>query len=226
MEKLIYYLNKYKTQIFIGIGIVLCLIIILFWQNNSSNYNDGDVEILYQDENQEITLENIKVNIKGAVRNPGVYQLEENSRVEDAIIMAGGLSEDADTSIINLSKKLYDENVIIIYSKEEVRKIKNGNTIIQYIENECNCPSYENSACINPDTFVNFDEDESTTGKVSINKATLAELQTLPGIGKTKAQAIIDYRSKNGLFKSVEDLKKVSGIGNATFEKIKNDITI
>lgn len=228
MEKLIYYFNNYKRLIFAFVGIVIIIVSGLIFITNKQDNNEDGIKLLYKEEDDVGISNIIKVEIKGAVLNPGVYELGNDSRIEDAIKIAGGLNEDADISIINLSKKLNDENVIIIYTKDEVKKIKSGNKVIQYIENECNCPIYQNDACIDPDTLVNVNDNssENNTNKISINKATLNELQKLTGIGKTKAQAIIDYRNKNGSFKTIEELKKVSGIGNSTFEKIKNDITI
>lgn len=231
METIFNFYNKYK-YIFI-IGSILLLVVVLgyiYFSNNEQEVTDEPLEILTNEENEVEDLDgSIKVNIKGAVKNPGVYELESNSRVEDAIDISGGLSDNADTSIINLSKKLFDESVIIIYTKEEVKKIKQGNVVIQYIENECNCPSFENNACIDPDTLVNSDSGttvDELNGKISINKATIKELQTLSGIGEAKAKSIIEYREINGSFKTIEEIKNVKGIGDAIFEKIKDNITV
>ena len=206
MEKLIYYFNNYKRLIFAFVGIVIIIVSGLIFITNKQDNNEDGIKLLYREEDDVGISNIIKVEIKGAVLNPGVYELGNDSRIEDAIKIAGGLNEDADISIINLSKKLNDENVIIIYTKDEVKKIKSGNKVIQYIENECNCPIYQNDACIDPDTLVNVNDNssENNTNKISINKATLNELQKLTGIGKTKAQAIIDYRNKNGSFKTIE----------------------
>ena len=226
MEQLICFINKNK-YIFIVCGLILGLISVFLI---NSNHHEEEViteisEINMEESNNDYNT--IKINIKGAVVQPGVYEIPKNSRVEDAIFAAGGLIDNADTSIINLSRKLSDESVVIIYTVDEVKKIKQGNVIIQYIENECNCPEYQNSACIDPDTLINNDNDsESISGKISLNKATIEQLQTLSGIGKAKAEAIIEYRSINGGFKNIEEIKKVKGIGDAVFEKIKNDITI
>ena len=226
MEQLICFINKNK-YIFIVCVLILGLISVFLI---NSNHHDEEVitevsEINMEESNNDYNT--IKINIKGAVVQPGVYEIPKNSRVEDAIFSAGGLIDNADTSIINLSRKLSDESVVIIYTVDEVKKIKQGNVIIQYIENECNCPEYQNSACIDPDTLINNDNDsESISGKISLNKATIEQLQTLSGIGKAKAEAIIEYRSINGGFKNIEEIKKVKGIGDAVFEKIKNDITI
>ena len=180
-------------------------------------------------------IKKIKVDVKGYVINPGVYELEEDSRVIDAINASGGLSEEANTSNLNLSKKLKDENVIIVdtYKKEEPI------IITQYVYEECHCEEI-NNACIKEEDIVNFIEDvkeEQDTKeeikeeipenkKISINTASSEELQTLSGIGESKALSIIKYREEYGLFNTIEDIMNVPGIGEALFEKIKDDITI
>lgn len=214
-----------------GIGVT-----IYFNDNKKESVEENVEEVSVLEtgiEEKVLETEKIKINIKGAVINPGVYELDSDSRAIDAINISGGLLKDADTSILNLSKKLKDEDVVVIYTKEEVKKIKEGNVVIEYIEKECNCPNVENSACIDPDSLIsnNVNKDNSLKEetnkdyKISINTATLEELQTLTGIGKSKAEAIIEYRTKNGLFKTIEDIKNVSGIGDAAFEKIKDSIT-
>lgn len=160
------------------------------------------------------------VDIKGQIKGPGVYEMKSGERVNDVIKKAGGLTEKADTSLINLSQKIKDEMVIIVYSKEEVIKMTE--------EEPCVCPEV-NNACINDEDKAEIvaSEDEVTTnGKVSINEATKEELMTLEGIGAAKADSIIEYRNKNGKFKTIEDIKNVSGIGESVFEKIKNSITV
>lgn len=225
MEQVIFYIKKYK-YILICLFLILILTILFFVKNEQPKESVIEVfQMASVEEKEQITT--IKINIKGAVMNPGVYEISSDSRVEDAIYEAGGLTNDADTSIINLSKKLNDESVIIIYTAEEVRSIKQGNVVVQYIENECNCPEYQNNACIDPEALINNDKSEvSATNKISLNRATIDQLQTLSGIGKAKAEAIIDYRNTNGGFKTIEELKKVKGIGDAIFNKIKDDITI
>ena len=171
--------------------------------------------------------EMIKVDIKGAILKPGLYELEAGSRVQDVLEKSGGLNVDADTSMINLSKVLEDEMVVIIYTKDEIQALEEGNTTIKYIEKECICPSIENDACIEKsegsmDDAINGE----STSLVSLNHATLEELMTLPGIGEVKAQAILDYREESGNFNTIEELKNVKGIGDSTFEKLKDYITI
>lgn len=169
----------------------------------------------------------IKVDVKGAVLNPGLYEFEEGSRVSDAIHASGGLLETADTSFINLSKLLKDEMVIIIYTKEEIHSLEEGKTAIKYIEKQCVCPSIKNDGCVEESKKeTNQEKKETYNGMVSLNTGTLQELMSLTGIGESKAQAIISYREQNGPFTDIHDITKVSGIGEATFEKIKDRLTV
>ena len=222
-----YYLKKY-----IWIILIILLVVIFVFLNKDNDEVQLKEDIVKTEENtlqleqptNEITK--IKVDIKGAVNKPGVYEVEENSRVSDVIEISGGLTNEADTSVINLSKNVVDEMVIIIYTKEEINEMKKGSTSIKYIEKECICPKLENDACIE-DKIDNVPSGEisNTNSKVSLNKASLDELMTLDGIGEKKAQAIIDYRNKNG-FKSIEEIMEVDGIGTTTYEKIKDRLTL
>lgn len=160
----------------------------------------------------------IGIDIKGAVNSPGYYELDSNSTVYDAIKASGGLKSYADTSIINLSKKLTDEDVIIIYTIDEVNEMKSGNTSIKIIEKTCVCPKIDNVACIGEVTIESKD-------KININTCTSDELMSLSGVGKSKAKAIMDYRELTP-FSQIEDIMKVKGIGTGIFAKIKNDITV
>lgn len=237
MEKIFELYSRYKKQVVI-VGIILLVLILSIASILFIRFKDKEEfvekvsasEETFLEVNNEIDIpENMKINIKGAIINPGVYELEVGSRVIDAINISGGLKKDADTSILNLSKRLKDEDVIIIYTSDEVKQIKEGNVVIEYIENECNCPDVKNSACIDPDNFANNNEsknEENISSKISINIATIEELQTLTGIGKSKAEDIIEYRNTNGNFQKIEDIKNVKGIGDSVFEKIKDNITV
>lgn len=173
---------------------------------------------------QEIKENIIKVEIKGAVKNEGVYEINDTARVSDLIDISGGLTNDADVSTINLSKKLKNEDVVIIYTKEEIKEAKKGSTVVKYIEKECICPKINNSACIE-DIISNSESIINNTGKVNLNTATLEELLTIPTIGESKAKLIIEYRN-NTPFISIEDIMNIKGIGNGIFEKIKAYITV
>ena len=171
-----------------------------------------------------LTEETVLIDIKGAVVNPGVYQLTVGSSVKDAINMAGGILENANTNVINLSKRLVDEMVIIVYTNEEVESYKKDPEVLTefvYIEIPCECPDTMNDACIEKKEENNVKEN-----LISINTATKEELMTLSGIGESKAEAIITYREKNDGFKAIEDIMNVSGIGETAFEKIKEQITV
>lgn len=152
------------------------------------------------------------VDIKGAILNPGVYELEINTRVIDIINKAGGLLENANTKNINLAYSLNDQDVIIIPTFEEVEKeitpsLDNDATIKKENNNKNNSNQEDNS---NNDIILD------------LNTCTLEELANLPGIGNKKAEEIIKYRDTNNGFKNVEELKEINGIGDKTFEKIKS----
>jgi len=158
----------------------------------------------------------VKVEIKGMVENPGVYELETGSVVKDLIDEAGGALEGVDLNTINLSKRLDDEMVVILLSEEEIKES------FIYVDYECTCPGVINDGTLDEYIDNNIAESE----KINLNEATIEDLTTLPGIGESKAEKIIEYRNSNGPFKSTEDIMNVSGIGNAMYEKIKNYIRV
>ena len=135
--------------------------------------------------------------MKGAVKHPGVFETTKDKRVKDLIEEAGGLLEDADTSTLNLSQKVKDQMVIYVLKHgEKPKQISDGGS------------------------------SSSNADVININIANLEQLMKISGVGKTKAEAIISYREKNGDFKKKEDITKVHGIGKATFEKIKDKIEV
>lgn len=162
----------------------------------------------------------ITVEIKGEVTNPGVYKIEENSRVIDLINLSGGFTQNALTININQAKKLSDEMVIVIYNKNDLKE----EVKTEYVYLECECPKITNDGCVNEDKNEDKIEDNQNT-KISINNATKEELTKLNGIGEKIAEKIIEYRKENK-FKTIEDIKNVSGIGESLYEKIKDSITI
>ena len=139
----------------------------------------------------------IFVDIKGAVKNPGVYQMKAGDRVKDALDAAGGLTGEADSQKVNLAQRVEDQMVIVVPKVgEEATEIPVGGT----------------------------SKEAAKDGKVNINTATVEELKTLKGVGEKKAEAIIEYRKKNGSFKTKEDLMKVRGIGKKLFESFQERI--
>ena len=200
--------------IFILFGIVLFCIF-----DGSSVKADQKDNIVKSEVKEE--SKTVYVDIKGAINNPGVYEVDSNSRIIDVIKLAGDLKEEADTSILNLSKKVEDEMYIIVYTKEEMsaykEKLVPNKTIVKEVEKKIVCPDEDNDACLNTNTSVE--------GKININSASKEELESLPGIGESKANSIIEYRQKNK-FNSIEDIKNVNGIGDSLFENIKDNIEV
>ena len=236
MQKIKFYLEKYKIIIIIGILLLFILIGTICFISNNKEKKSVKMSIK-QEKNltEEKKYEKIKVDIKGMVKRPGVYELLKGDRVIDVINKAEGLVEGANTSYINLSKKVTDEMIIIIYSNDEVDKFKEEKDNVVYIKYECECIDNINDACINEKDTVNTNgvekkkantKDEKTDGLVSINTATKEELMTLSGVGESKAEAIISYREENGLFEKLEDIMNVSGIGQAAYSKIKDNIKL
>ena len=154
--------------------------------------------VLAEKTEESTTLEAvIFVDIKGAVKKPGIYQMKVGDRVKDALDAAGGLTEEADSQKVNLAKRLEDQMAIVVPKVgEEAEEIPAGETR----------------------------KEATKEGKVNINTATVEELKTLKGVGEKKAEAIIEYRKKNGSFQTKEDLMKVRGIGKKLFESFQERI--
>jgi len=142
----------------------------------------------------------ITVDVKGAVKSPGIYDLPVGSRINDAVQKAGGLTDNADSKSINLAQKISDEALVYVPTKGEESASQQAGS---------GAPS-----------------STSKDKKVNLNKASLEELKQVKGLGGKRAQDIIDHRESNGKFKSVDELKKVSGIGAKTIEKLKEYVTV
>lgn len=178
----LYYFNHSKTEDYNDIS----------FSNHKSDRIDNEEK---SDDKQD---EKIFVDVKGAVKNPGVFETTKDKRIKDLIDVAGGLLDDADTSTLNLSQKVKDQMVIYV--------LKHGEK---------------------PKQMSEIGTTSSSSGDViNINTANKEQLMKISGVGKTKAEAIIEHREKNGDFKKKEDITKVRGIGKATFEKIKDKIEV
>ena len=189
-----------KAAVIGGILLILVGVGGLFSKKEESVEGTTVVETTMLVEKTEVSTTQetvIFVDIKGAVGNPGVYQMKVGDRVKDALDAAGGLTEEADSQKVNLAKRLEDQMVIVVPKVgEEAEEISAGVT----------------------------SKEEAKEGKVNINTATVEELKTLKGVGEKKAEAIIEYRKKNGSFKTKEDLMKVRGIGKKLFESFEERI--
>lgn len=174
----------------------------------------------------EEAIKYITVDIKGEVKSPGVYKIEEGKRVVDAINASGGLTKKAVTKYINLSKVLKDEDVIIINNISELEKIEDKKNIEEIkINNKSNISVKESDVITNDKSDIVKESDSNKNTIVNINTCTLDELLSINGIGESKAKSIIEYRENVGLFTSKEDIMKVSGIGKSLYDKIKDYIT-
>lgn len=214
--------SKKRMILIVGIILLLCG---SYYLNQPKE--ESIVPLLEHQEVKVDTPKSICIDIKGAVKKPGVYHFEEGDRVQDAIQKSGGLLESADISTINLSRSLKDEMVIIIYTKDEIQAFLKEEQKIETVDQTCVCPKIGNDACIKEAITNQQSPNETPKGsKVSLNHGTIYDFQTLPGIGESKARAIVSYREEHGNFMAIEDIKKVSGIGDATFEKIKHNLTL
>ena len=176
----LFYFNQNKTEDYSGVS----------FSNISNETNNKDEKAEKRHD------EKIFVDVKGAVKHPGVFETTKDKRVKDLIEEAGGLLDDADTSTLNLSQKVKDQMVIYV--------LKHGEKPKQ----------------------ISDSSSSSNTDVININTANKEQLMKISGVGKTKAEAIIAHREKNGDFKKKEDITKVRGIGKSTFEKIKDKIEV
>ena len=224
-------MKKINKKIVIYIIIISAIALIIYEiaikkENLIENITDiNTIETSEENETKEqekvdITKK-IMVYITGEVKNPGIYELEENSRIKDVIEKAGGLKETADITDINLATILQDEDKITIPSKEENKQEKQNTEKIQSNKQSKTTEKSQNTTSIS----TNVTEKNQNT-KVNINTATQTELETITGIGPSTASKIIKYRSENGKFKNINDIKNVSGIGDAKFNSIKDEITV
>ncbi len=215
-------IKKYLFNIIIIILFCLLSYFVIYRLNNINKKIDNKVVLNKQEkeENKNDSVEYVIVDIKGEVTTPGVYELIKGSRVIDVINEAQGLTSNANTRYINLSKILEDGDAIVIYSNDEIENASKEEKI--EVTTPCVCEDV-NSACIENNTNK---ENNQTSEKININTATQEELTSLSGIGESKAKSIIKYREENGNFKSIEDIMKVSGISENLFAKIKENITV
>ena len=233
------YLNTYLISyvillITIQYGLFAYFYYVKGFKSDNINQTQEVVETFDNDSNEKEKLSEFYVEIKGAVNSPGVFKVTSDNIINDVINMAGGLKNNAYTKNINLSKNVSKEMVVYVYTNYEYSLLNAKEETY-----ECNCPKQDISVCTDKGaSIITSDEDkteehfnsdsksETKNNKVNINTSTKEVLTSLSGIGDAKAQNIIDYRNENGLFKSIEDLKNVTGISEKLFEQIKDFITI
>ena len=208
------WIKEHKLYLFIGVLLLLVFSYVYFtysmpveeelqedWLllNQVENEKEGDLESSSSEPEEPMIM---MVDIKGEVLNPGVYEVREGDRIINLIEKAGGLTKEADSIGVNFALKLSDEMAVYIPKKGEATEVV-GDLIRNGSPNS-----------------------EAGGSKVNLNLATASDLETLPGIGPAKSAAILEYRETNGSFKSIEDLKSVSGIGDKTYEKLSSLITV
>ena len=224
MQKILFYLSIYKKKIIISLSVLLFIVGFLSFMLINSRFNAETIT-----NNIDIANANhmIKVDVKGAVINPGVYELNSNDRVIEAINKAGGFSLNAYQMNLNLAKRLKDEAVIIVNTLEEVDYYKLSKVPIvcqnsKKFDNNGICELY-NIAELD---FDSNNDTDALNSFVNINSASIEELTTLDGIGESKAIKIIEYRNLNNGFKNIEELMNVDGIGERLYEMVKDNITV
>ncbi|HEM3611016.1 TPA: helix-hairpin-helix domain-containing protein [Streptococcus suis] len=208
-------LKEYKWQIALPAAAGLLLTTFLIFSQPAKSDQTGLPDFpqteqtsnsseLVEETSTEVSKEpsQLVVDVKGAVAKPGLYTLEADARVNDAVDAAGGLTSQADPKSINLAQKLSDEAVVYVASKDE------------------------NISLVASTTASSAMSQEGNESKINLNTATEADLQTISGIGAKRATDIIAYREANGGFKSVDDLNNVSGIGDKTMESIRPYVTV
>ena len=210
-------LNLKQKKIILVILLIIALITYYYLctKNNTEEINNENLEITNNETQEESKEEEkIVVHITGAVNKEGIVELQTGARIADAIEKAGGAKENTDIKNINLATILEDGMKVHIPTIEETQA-NNENINVE-----------DNASSQIATETTNITSNIKTQGKININTATQGELDTLPGIGPSTAAKIIDYRKENGKFKSIEEIKEVSGIGDAKYEKIKELIII
>lgn len=222
-----YFIKQYRQFIIIGAGLGVILLVLflgLFGKSHDEPYLDtfNSMSSSHTKESNTLSQEsNIKQNtkqstakiyidVKGAVNHPGVYKIRPDDRIETAIALAGGTNIFADLNQVNLAQRLNDQQ--IVYIPKQGEKIPAQFLVQMEVNNENKTSDMGSS--------------QTDIKQVNLNKASKEDLQTLTGVGPSKAEAIIQYRQTHGGFKSIEDLKQVDGIGDKTFIKLKPFISV
>lgn len=210
-------MNMDKQKIIkIAVASVVGILAIVYYfsskQETPTYDNILSSDVVVENKTEEKTEEKkstIKVYVTGEVTAPGVIELEEGARIQDAIEGAGGIKSEANLKEINLAYEVADGEKIYIPNLSEVSE-----------------ETGDEQASSGNGSSSGSSSSSNSNGKVNINKATAAELTSVPGIGESTAQKIIAYREENGKFKAIEDIKNVSGIGDSKYNSMKDSISV
>lgn len=214
-------IEKVKEHLKVVIGVVLIVIVGIFLLvketqqsepiNSLGEFNESNVlstkESITQSTQEKVSF----VDLKGAVKKPGMYEITGNMRVQEVIDLAGGFLKEADVNRVNLSQILEDQ--MVVYIPKVGEKVEELDQVVGQEEGGGKATG-------------NVKNEKSEEGKVNINTADVTELQQLNGIGQKKAEAIVQYREENGSFQKLEDLTQVKGVGEKTFDSLRESITI
>ena len=202
-------MKNFEKGIILGVIVIIIIGGIIYYnhfkEDNSINENTEEIYFEAKEKTEE-KEEFIVIHITGEIKTPGIIKIKENARLADAIEAAGGLTENADINKINLAYIVSDGQKIYIPNVNDKTE------------------EYVNSEAGNGVIIENMESNNKKL--ININTATQAELETLTGIGASTALKIINYRKENGKFKNIEEIKNVSGIGEAKYEVIKNSICV
>lgn len=214
--------RKFLRKLFLGTSLILffiCVSIYAIIKDKNSDTNNSFIlqtsststtESNESIQSQETSRNLLPVYLTGAVTNPGVYEVKTPIYLYEILKLAGGLTDAADKDKINLAFLINSNMMIKIPSINDTKSGISGG----YTTN------------INSSDFIGFNEDEKHIGKININTANMSKLCELPGVGESTANSIITYREKNGNFKKIEDVMKISGIKQSKFDKIKDFVTV
>lgn len=237
--------ENYKKYILIGAGVLLVGVII--WVVTTKSTQPADANALLSSSNETNTASSqsesqmssvnstsvtssssassesnayIYVDVKGAVKHPGIFKVKATMRVDDVINLAGGMDKTADRKHINLAQKLTDQQVVYVPIRGEIKGAPTGTVEAQMDISSAEPTPTDATATSSSGTTA------QAAGSVNLNTATKEQLQTLTNIGEKKADQILQYRQAHGKFKSVEELKEVQGIGDKTFETLKSQLSV
>lgn len=242
--------ENYKKYILIGGGVLLVIMVVfLFMRKSNSQASSNSALMNGADESStpttissaasstdttvtasssavsSSTSEYIYVDVKGAVKHPGIFKVKSSMRVDDAINLAGGMQKTADRKHINLAQRLTDQQVVYVPIRGEIKGSATGTVDAEMAPSTTSDSTGEQASTTDSSTSSAADG-TSGSGTVNLNTATKEQLQTLTNIGEKKADQIIQYREAHGKFKSVDELKEVQGIGDKTFEALKPQLSV
>ena len=205
-----------KQKFFVVIGLVIVVLVIIFCYFSSTKEEDFDELMELEESNNEekkVSEDKIIVHVTGAVNNEGIVEVKENARINDVIVAAGGLTDNADLSHVNLAYLVEDGQKIYIPSKDDILES-------EFSEDELAITDAGKGV------IKEYEDNIGSGNLININNANKDRLKDIPGIGEATAEKIITYREENGKFKNIEDIKNVSGIGEKKYEAIKSYICV